>query len=276
MEPSTTGEPAKSHGNHTNKHHSLHSQLHDHHHGILSSTSILIVIISAISVVLVLTIFLIIAMLRRHKSSKNRGSCRDLSSCNTSKFVAHTTISFTSSPDVNGGCLYGSNLGHKPPSKHKGVQVFTYKELEIATNKFSASNVIGNGGYGVVYRGTLSDGTVAAIKMLHREGKQGERAFRILTGRIPIDTKRPSGEHVLVSWALPRLTNRDKVMEMVDPALQGQYLMKDLIQVAAIAAVCVQPEADYRPLMTDVVQSLVPLVKNLSSVSSTGSSRFMN
>jgi hypothetical protein len=26
-------------------------------------------------------------------------------------------------------------------------------------------------------------------------------------------------------------------------------------QVAAIAAVCVQPEADYRPLMTDVVQS---------------------
>jgi len=35
------------------------------------------------------------------------------------------------------------------------------------------------------------------------------------------------------SQALPRLTNRDKVMEMVDPALQGQYLMKDLIQVAS-------------------------------------------
>jgi len=24
--------------------------------------------------------------------------------------------------------------------------------------------------------------------------------LQILTGRIPIDTKRPSGEHVLVSW----------------------------------------------------------------------------
>jgi hypothetical protein len=41
------------------------------------------------------------------------------------------------------------------------------------------ANIIGNGGFGIVYRGVLSDGTLAAIKMLHREGKQGERAFRI-------------------------------------------------------------------------------------------------
>lgn len=47
----------------------------------------------------------------------------------------------------------------------------------------------------------------------------------------------------------------------MDPALEGQYSMKDVIQVAAIAVMCVQPEADYRPLMADVVQSLVPLVK---------------
>lgn len=48
----------------------------------------------------------------------------------------------------------------------------------------------------------------------------------------------------------------------MDPSLEGQYSMKEVVQVAAIAAMCVQPEADYRPLMTDVVQSLVPLVKN--------------
>ena len=47
----------------------------------------------------------------------------------------------------------------------------------------------------------------------------------------------------------------------MDPELEGQYSMKEVIQVAAIAAMCVQPEADYRPLMADVVQSLVPLVK---------------
>ncbi|KAK9219000.1 hypothetical protein WN943_007639 [Citrus x changshan-huyou] len=47
--------------------------------------------------------------------------------------------------------------------------------------------------------------------------------------------------------------------------------------IAAIAAVCVQPEADYPPLMTDVVQSLIPLVKkNATGATSFGSSRFQH
>ncbi|KAH6780681.1 Protein kinase superfamily protein [Perilla frutescens var. hirtella] len=86
--------------------------------------------------------------------------------------------------------------------------------------------------------------------------------LELLTGRVPVDMKRPSGEGVLVSWALPQLTDRDKVGEIMDPVLEGQYSMKEVVQVAAIAAMCVQPEADYRPLMADVVQSLVPLVKH--------------
>ena len=60
--------------------------------------------------------------------------------------------------------------------------MFTYRELEIATDGFSEANVIGSngiGGHGLMYRGVLSDGTMAAIKLLHTEGKQGERAFRI-------------------------------------------------------------------------------------------------
>lgn len=88
--------------------------------------------------------------------------------------------------------------------------------------------------------------------------------LELLTGRVPVDMKRPPGQGILVSWALPRLTDRDKVFEMVDPALQGQFSTKELVQVAAIAAMCVQPEADYRPFMTDVVQSLIPLVRQRS------------
>lgn len=76
-------------------------------------------------------------------------------------------------------CIYGGKLGFPLQDRKRGAQVFTYKELELATDGFSESNVIGSGGFGVVYRGNLSDGTVAAIKLLHREGKQGEREFRM-------------------------------------------------------------------------------------------------
>lgn len=79
--------------------------------------------------------------------------------------------------EVKGGCFYGA--GRIPPAKFRGVQVFTYKELELATDNFSEANVIGSGDFGVIYRGVLIDGTVAAVKKLHREGKQGERAFRV-------------------------------------------------------------------------------------------------
>jgi len=83
--------------------------------------------------------------------------------------------------DVKGGCLpgHGGSSGRMPETKLRGVQVFTYKQLEMSTDKFNEANVIGNGGYGVVYRGVLIDGTVAAIKVLQREGKQWERSFRL-------------------------------------------------------------------------------------------------
>lgn len=54
-------------------------------------------------------------------------------------------------------------------------------------------------------------------------------------------------------------------MDIMDPTLEGQYSTKEVVQVAAIAAMCVQAEADYRPLMADVVQSLVPLVRSRRS-----------
>ncbi|KAF5760395.1 putative protein kinase RLK-Pelle-Extensin family [Helianthus annuus] len=312
----------------------------------------------------------------------------------------------------------GNNQSKTQVVIEKGLQIFTFKQLLSATGGFGKSNVIGQGGFGSVYRGVLQDGRKIAVKLMDQAGKQGEEEFRVevemlsrlrspyllaligycseshhrvlvydfmangglqehlypikgstalpskleweirlrialeaakgleylhehvtppvihrdfkssnilldnsfhakvsdiglaklgsyragghvstrvlgtqgyvapeyaltghlttksdvysygvvllelLTGRVPVDMKRPPGEAVLVSWALPRLTDRDKVIEIMDPTLEGQYTMKEIVQVAAIAAMCVQSEADYRPLMADVVQSLVPLVKH--------------
>lgn len=43
---------------------------------------------------------------------------------------------------------------------------YSLKELEIATRGFSPDNVIGEGGYGVVFRGIFQDGSVVAVKNL--------------------------------------------------------------------------------------------------------------
>jgi hypothetical protein len=43
---------------------------------------------------------------------------------------------------------------------------FTLRDLEHATNRFSKENVIGEGGYGVVYRGRLMNGNEFAVKKL--------------------------------------------------------------------------------------------------------------
>ncbi|CAI5478428.1 unnamed protein product [Closterium sp. Yama58-4] len=55
---------------------------------------------------------------------------------------------------------------------------FPYEELEEATDGFSDSNKLGEGGFGPVYRGVLADGMPVAVKVLKVGGHQGEREFR--------------------------------------------------------------------------------------------------
>lgn len=43
---------------------------------------------------------------------------------------------------------------------------YTLRELEVATNMFADEKVIGEGGYGIVYHGTLEDNTQVAVKNL--------------------------------------------------------------------------------------------------------------
>lgn len=43
---------------------------------------------------------------------------------------------------------------------------FTLRDLEYVTNRFSKENVIGEGGYGIVYRGKLINGMEVAVKKL--------------------------------------------------------------------------------------------------------------
>ncbi|XP_068658286.1 probable receptor-like protein kinase At2g42960 [Aristolochia californica] len=56
---------------------------------------------------------------------------------------------------------------------------FTLRDLEYVTNRFSKDNVLGEGGYGIVYRGRLINGTEVAVKKLFNNLGQAEKEFRV-------------------------------------------------------------------------------------------------
>ncbi|KAF3965201.1 hypothetical protein CMV_010592 [Castanea mollissima] len=185
-------------------------------------------------------------------------------------------------------------LGHARIS----AQVFTFYDLAAATDNFNPDCLVGEGGFGRVYKGYIGNtDQVVAVKQLDRKGLQGSREFfaevlmlslvehpnlvdligycadgdqRILVyefmangslenhllGRRAIDTARMTEEQNLITWAQPLFRDRKKFTLMADPLLKGNYPVKGLYQALAVAAMCLQEEADTRPLMGDVVTAI--------------------
>ncbi|XP_004508088.1 pto-interacting protein 1 [Cicer arietinum] len=88
--------------------------------------------------------------------------------------------------------------------------------------------------------------------------------LELLTGRKPVDHTLPRGQQSLVTWATPRLSE-DKVKQCVDVRLKGEYPSKSVAKMAAVAALCVQYEAEFRPNMSIIVKALQPLLNTRSA-----------
>ncbi|KAK7309972.1 hypothetical protein RJT34_07139 [Clitoria ternatea] len=84
----------------------------------------------------------------------------------------------SSAPLVQSGS--GSDIVYTPsdPGLGNSRSWFSYEELIKATNGFSTQNLLGEGGFGSVYKGYLPDGREIAVKQLKIGGGQGEREFK--------------------------------------------------------------------------------------------------
>ncbi|CAL5390973.1 unnamed protein product [Camellia sinensis] len=73
------------------------------------------------------------------------------------------------------------SAGTRSADIHFGLDLqtgsFTLRQLKAATNNFDVANKIGEGGFGSVYKGLMSDGTIIAVKQLSSKSKQGNREF---------------------------------------------------------------------------------------------------
>ncbi|KAL2559087.1 Proline-rich receptor-like protein kinase PERK9 [Forsythia ovata] len=84
----------------------------------------------------------------------------------------------TSAPNRSGSVHDSIYSQHDPGGLGNSRSWFTYEELVEATNGFSVQNLLGEGGFGFVYKGSLADGKEVAVKQLKIGGQQGEREFR--------------------------------------------------------------------------------------------------
>nr|XP_043633029.1 inactive protein kinase SELMODRAFT_444075-like [Erigeron canadensis] len=66
---------------------------------------------------------------------------------------------------------------HSAPDLGRSPRRFSHEEIESATDGFSESNFLAEGGFGKVYRGVLSDGQVVAVKQRKMVSAQGAAEF---------------------------------------------------------------------------------------------------
>ncbi|KAJ1416826.1 Serine-threonine/tyrosine-protein kinase, catalytic domain [Sesbania bispinosa] len=127
----------------------------------LSSILLLVVLVGALS------IFFKWRKIRRPSSSVGPGFTSSLNKRSAMESMLSSRI--TSSRSMSLVSTMATSI--------LSVKTFSFSELEKATDKFSSQRVLGEGGFGRVYHGTLDDGSDVAVKLLTRDNQNGDRGF---------------------------------------------------------------------------------------------------
>ncbi|URD83759.1 serine threonine-protein kinase [Musa troglodytarum] len=80
--------------------------------------------------------------------------------------------------------------------------------------------------------------------------------LEMLSGLRALDTTRPSGQHNLVDFAKPFLSDRRKLARLMDPRLEGRYPSMAAQQAAQLTLRCLAGDPKSRPSTKEVVETL--------------------
>lgn len=138
--------------------------------GKISGALIAIIILSSIIALVIIVGTAWILLLR----------CRN--SYSQPSLSSHQSLLPLSRPLGSGPTMLGSGRSSTSASLTSSIaagsaKTFSLEEMEKATNNFHESRILGEGGFGRVYQGTLEDGTLIAVKVLKRDDHQGGREF---------------------------------------------------------------------------------------------------
>ncbi|KAL8162110.1 hypothetical protein V2J09_013599 [Rumex salicifolius] len=145
--------------------------------------------------------------------------------------------------------------------------IFSYYELKSATDDFNASHKLGEGGFGPVYKGKLSDGRDVAVKQLAFKSNQGKRQFVAEIETITLVQHRNlvklhgcciEGEKRLLvyEYLTWQLYESNRVLDLIDEKLEGKFDEEEVKRVIHIGLLCTQTAHSQRPPMSRVVAML--------------------
>ncbi|KAL2531226.1 Protein kinase superfamily protein [Abeliophyllum distichum] len=84
--------------------------------------------------------------------------------------------------------------------------------------------------------------------------------LEMLTGLRVIDQERPIDRQDLVVYAKPFLSQKSKLMSIMDAQMEGQYSSKAALQASQLTLRCLESEPRKRPSMKEVVKALKQIV----------------
>uniref|UniRef100_M1C2N2 Protein kinase APK1A, chloroplast n=1 Tax=Solanum tuberosum TaxID=4113 RepID=M1C2N2_SOLTU len=166
------------------------------------------------------------------------------------------------------------------------LKSFTFNDLKNATRNFRADSLLGEGGFGYVFKGWIDEttfapckpgsGMVVAVKKLKPESFQGHREWlvchltpkndvysfgvvllELLSGKRATGDENAGGaDEKLVEWAKPFLSDSRRVLRIMDIRLGGQYSKKGAQTAASLVLRCLDVDPKLRPTMDEVLATL--------------------
>nr|CAB3477073.1 unnamed protein product [Digitaria exilis] len=161
------------------------------------------------------------------------------------------------------------------------VPAIPLEDMREITKNFSNDALIGEGSYARVYFGVLKDGTKSAVKKLD-SSKQPDQDFLLQVSAV----SRLKHENVLqlvgfcaegnIRVLAYEYATRGSLHDILHDVFSFIIFLNNAfhssLKMAAVAALCVQYEGDFRPNMSIVVKALSPLLNTRTGNRPAGSS----
>ncbi|KAL0365760.1 UNVERIFIED_CONTAM: putative serine/threonine-protein kinase PIX13 [Sesamum angustifolium] len=148
----------------------------------------------------------------------------------------------------------------------RGLAFLHASDRKVIYRDFKASNILLDGSYhakisdfGLAKMGPTASRSHVTTQVMGTYGYAAPEyvaTVEMLTGLRALDTNRPSGQHNLVDWIKPRLSDRRKLKNIMDLRLEGRYPSKSVLQIAQLALNCLENEPKNRPSMQEIVETL--------------------